>query len=104
MSTPDKVAKSIVELINSRPRSPFPEEIQAVLRTAYLAVLATIPSGPNDNLRNVIEKLVEYRTDLILALINARPRSPTFEEIRSVLTTPQDEAERSRTRRALARH
>jgi hypothetical protein len=103
MSTPDKVAKSIVELINSKPRSPFPEEIQTVLRTAYLAVLATIPGAPSDNLRNIIETLVVYRTDLILALINARPRSPTIEEIRSVLTSPQDEAQTSRTRRALAR-
>jgi len=41
--------------------------------------------GTIENCREAIESLVAYRADAILSLVNARPRSPTIEEIKSVL-------------------
>jgi hypothetical protein len=38
-----------------------------------------------EDCREAIERQVAYRTDPLISLINARPRSPTIEEIRGVL-------------------
>jgi pimeloyl-ACP methyl ester carboxylesterase len=45
--------------------------------------------GTIDHCREAIESLVAYRTEPLLSLINARPRSPTIEEIRGDLSTTQ---------------
>jgi len=79
------IANAIAELINSKPRSPSGEEVQAVLYGGYFAVYVVMGGGTIENCREAIESLVSYRTDAILSLINSRPRSPTIEEIKSVL-------------------
>ena len=79
------IAKAISELINNMPRSPSTEEVQAVLRGGYFSMYVVTGGGTIENCREAIESLVAYRTDAVLSLINARPRSPTIEEIRSVL-------------------
>jgi len=48
-------------------------------------VYVVMGGGTIENCREAIESLVSYRTDAILSLINSRPRSPTIEEIKSVL-------------------
>lgn len=79
------IADAIAELINSKPRSPSREEVQAVLCGGYFAVYVVLGGGTIENCREVIESVVAYRTDAILSLINTRPRSPTIEEIKTVL-------------------
>jgi hypothetical protein len=79
------IANAITELINSKPRSPSREEVQAVLRGGYFTVYVVLGRGTIENCREAIESVVAYRTDAILSLINSRPRSPTTEEIKSVL-------------------
>jgi hypothetical protein len=79
------IAKAMSELINSKPRSPSTEEVQAVLRGGYFTMYVVMGGGTIENCREAIESLVAYRADAILSLVNARPRSPTIEEIKSVL-------------------
>jgi len=79
------MANAIAELINSKPRSPSREEVQAVLRGGYFTVYVVTGGGKIENCREAVESLVAYRTDAILSLINSRPRSPTIEEIKTVL-------------------
>jgi hypothetical protein len=79
------IANAISEVINSKPRSPSREEVQAVLRGGYFTVYVVMGGGTIENSREAIESAVAYRTERILSLINSRPRSPTLEEIKSVL-------------------
>jgi hypothetical protein len=79
------IADAIAELINSKPRSPSREEVQAVLRGGYFTVYVVMGGGTIETCRETIESQVAYRTDAVLSMINARPRSPTIEEIKSAL-------------------
>ena len=83
------IAKAVAELINSKPRSPSPQELQTILRGGYFAMYVVMGGGTIDDWREAIERLVNHRTEPLLSLINARPRSPTIEEIRGVLISPQ---------------
>jgi hypothetical protein len=79
------IAEAVAELINSKPRSPSRDELQMVLRGGYFAVFVVLGGGTIEDCREAIESQVTYRTDLLISLINARPSSPTIEEIRNVL-------------------
>ena len=88
MWTPDcdlLMAKAIAELINSKPRSPSREEVQAVLRGGYFTFYVVMGGGTIEKYRDAIESAAAYHTERILSLINSRPRSPTLKEIKSVL-------------------
>jgi hypothetical protein len=79
------IANAIGELINSKPRSPTKQEVQAALRGGYFTMYVVMGGGTIENCREAIESAVAYRTQDIISLINSRPRSPTIEEIESVL-------------------
>ena len=79
------MAKAISDLINSKPRSPSREEVQAVLRGGYFTVYVVVGGGTIEKYREAIESAAVYHTERILSLINSRPRSPTLKEIKSVL-------------------
>jgi hypothetical protein len=79
------IANAIAELINSKSRSPSRQEVQAVLRGGYFSMYVVMGGGTIETCREAIESQVAYRTDAILSVINSRPRSPTIEEIKSVL-------------------
>jgi len=83
------IAKAISDLINSKPRSPFPEELQKVLRGGYFTMYVVMGGGTVEQCRESIETAVTCFTGSILSLINSRARSPTIEEIRRVLISPQ---------------
>jgi hypothetical protein len=79
------LAEAVADLINNNPRSPTRVELQTVLRGGYFAAYIVCGGGTIEGSREAIESQVAYRTDLLMSLINARPRSPTIEEIRNVL-------------------
>jgi hypothetical protein len=85
------IAKAIAELINSKPRSPTLEELQAFLRDAYLASFVSDEQRmlPIETCRELIEGLVPDLAAGIHALTNSRMRSPTIREIRDVLAPPR---------------
>ena len=83
------IAKAVADLINSEPRSPSPQELQTVLRGGYFTMYVVMGGGTIDHYREAIESLVAHRTEPLLSPINARPRSPTIQEIRGVLISPQ---------------
>jgi hypothetical protein len=83
------IAKAIADLINSKPRSPLSEELQSVLRGGYFTIYVVMGGGRIDHYREAIESMVAYRIEPLISLINARPRSPTIEEIRRVLVSPR---------------
>jgi hypothetical protein len=79
------IAEAVAELIKSKPRSPSRYELQMLLRGGYFAYYVVTGGGSIENSREAIEELVADRTDPLIALINAQPRSPTVHEIRDVL-------------------
>jgi hypothetical protein len=88
MSKPDcllLIGKSVAELFNSKPRSPSPEELHAVLPGGYFTMFVVMGGGTIEGCREAIERQAAYRADAILSLINAQPRSPSIEEIGGVL-------------------
>jgi hypothetical protein len=92
MSKPDcllLIAKAIVDLINSKPRSPTPEELHTVLRGGYFTWYVVMGGGTIEDCRESIETAAAYRVEPMISLINSRPRSPTVEEVRRVLISPQ---------------
>ena len=46
VSGPEQAAQAIVELINSRPRSPRPDEIAEIIRAFTPRRIAAAPSSP----------------------------------------------------------
>jgi hypothetical protein len=102
------IAKAITDLINSRPRSPTIEELQALLRDTYLASFVSDEQRrlPIEMFRWLVEKLVPDLAARLHALINSRMRSPTLKEIRDVLVSPQQEVpceqDSSRLRHAMS--
>jgi hypothetical protein len=79
------IAEDVAQLINSKSHSPSRDELQTVLRGGYFTVYVLLGGGTIESCREAIESQVAYRTDPLISLINARPRSPTIEEIRNVL-------------------
>ena len=87
-----QIARGLVELINSKSCSPSLEEIRTNLCDAYLTAMLSIKVSktPLEMCRNLAEQMADKRAGDILALISAKPSSPTVQEIMNVLRrTPQ---------------